>query len=349
MTGEPRRSNLSRAGLALAGVAVAAGVGWYALRGADLVLLSTSWAIPAVAALHLVEQAGCGCAWGTIVRPPRPSFWAFFRARWIRASVAALVPVSGVGAALVALRLSMHAGLPMDVAAASLILDATIEMITQVIFTALGFGLLFAFAPRLRIFGWGAATMMLAAVAVAVLVAVQRGGGLRLVEAGLSRLARRWPRLLPLTEARLHERLVGLYRRPLAALASGWFHFGSWLLGAGEIWLMLLAFGHPANLAKCVVVESLSMTARSAGFLVPGALGVQEVAVIVAGGLVGLSPETAMLVAVVKRVRDVVVGVPGLLLWQWLEGHRLRFGRFAAKPQGAPEAGMTDPPDAGAQ
>ena len=60
--------------------------------------------------------------------------------RWVRAAVAALVPVSGVGAALVAVRLSMGAGLRMDVAGASLVVDATMEMIAQIIFTMVGLG-----------------------------------------------------------------------------------------------------------------------------------------------------------------------------------------------------------------
>jgi uncharacterized membrane protein YbhN (UPF0104 family) len=62
------------------------------------------------------------------------------------------------------------------------------------------------------------------------------------------------------------------------------------------------------------------MAARSAGFMIPGALGVQEAALLVVGGLVGLPVETAMIIAVVKRLRDIVIGVPGLLVWQWTEG-----------------------------
>jgi hypothetical protein len=29
-----------------------------------------------------------------------------------------------------------------------------------------------------------------------------------------------------------------------------------------------------------------------------------------------------MVIAIVKRLRDVVIGVPGLLVWQWAEGFR---------------------------
>jgi uncharacterized membrane protein YbhN (UPF0104 family) len=99
-------------------------------------------------------------------------------------------------------------------------------------------------------------------------------------------------------------------------------HFGAWMLGAAEIWLILFAFGQPISFATCVVVESLAMVGRSAGFFIPGALGTQEAALVLVGKLVGLTPETAILIAIVKRMRDVLVGVPGLLLWVGLEGFR---------------------------
>jgi len=54
-----------------------------------------------------------------------------------------------------------------------------------------------------------------------------------------------------------------------------------------------------------VIIESLSMVGRSAGFFVPGALGVQEVALVLAGKLVGLSVETVM-IAIVKRLRELL-------------------------------------------
>jgi putative membrane protein len=268
----------------------------------------------------MAQQGGCGLAWRALVEPPRPSPWQFFRARWVRASVAALVPVSGVGAALVAVRLMMLAGLEMDVVAASLVLDATIEMVAQIIFTICGIALLAAIAPWSPVLSSITAGLLLVVLMTAIFIASQRAGGLRLVDAGLARLARRWPRLAPLSKASLHDRLMRLHRQRRAALVAGAWHLTAWLLGAGEIWLVLYALGRPASPATCLIVESLTMAARSAGFMIPGALGVQEAALLAVGGLVGLPVETAIVIAVVKRLRDIVIGVPGLLVWQWTEG-----------------------------
>src|SRR5262249_15646141 len=136
------RMGLLRIGLGLTGLAAVVVLAWNALTGADVALLFSGWCAPAVALLLLAQQAGGGCGWGRLVDARRPSGWTFFRIRWVRASIAALVPVSGLGAALVAVRLATRAGLRLDVASASLTLDATMEMISQIVFTALGFGLL---------------------------------------------------------------------------------------------------------------------------------------------------------------------------------------------------------------
>jgi putative membrane protein len=314
-----RRGALVRGGLALCGLAVAIVVCWRTASAADLALLIGSWGLPAVVALQLVQQLGCGCAWRRVLDGPRPSRWTFFRIRWIRASLAALVPVSGVGAALIAVQLLLRAGVPLDLAAASLTLDATLEMSAQIVFTILGLSLLLLLSPSLLLLKWSLATIVLSLVAVLGFVAAQRGGAFRLIEAAFERLARRWPQLLPLTEARLHDCLVRLHQRPQAMLAGGALHLGSWLLGASEIWVVLAALKLGISPLKCVVIEAVSMTARSAGFLIPGALGVQEIGLIMAGQLVGLPAETAILVAIVKRLRDVLIGVPGLLLWHWAD------------------------------
>ena len=64
------------------------------------------------------------------------------------------------------------------------------------------------------------------------------------------------------------------------------------------------------------MVEALGMAARSAGFAVPGALVVQETGFALAAVAVGL-PETAGLsLSLVKRAREICVGLLGLLLWR---------------------------------
>jgi len=46
------------------------------------------------------------------------------------------------------------------------------------------------------------------------------------------------------------------------------------------------------------------------------------------GHLMGLAPETALALSLVKRVPDLTLGIPGLLAWHWLEVRRF----FGARP-----------------
>ena len=86
------------------------------------------------------------------------------------------------------------------------------------------------------------------------------------------------------------------------------------------------------------MLESLILATRTAAFFVPGALGVQEGVLVLLGGMIGLGPEVALALSLVKRVRELVIGVPGLLAWQVAEGKNLlsRSARRAAAAR-APE------------
>jgi len=67
-------------------------------------------------------------------------------------------------------------------------------------------------------------------------------------------------------------------------------------------------------------------------------VGVQEGAYLLLGGAFGLSPEMALALSLLKRARDLVIGLPTIALWQAIEGGRLA-RRVAAKPAPEPVAG----------
>jgi uncharacterized membrane protein YbhN (UPF0104 family) len=73
--------------------------------------------------------------------------------------------------------------------------------------------------------------------------------------------------------------------------------------------------GHPVSLADALVIESLAQALRNAGFMLPGALAVQEGAIVGAAALVGVPPTAALAAALVRRAREVCFAVPGLLAW----------------------------------
>ena len=61
---------------------------------------------------------------------------------------------------------------------------------------------------------------------------------------------------------------------------------------------------------------------RTVAFVVTWAAGVQEGGYVVIGALFGLSPDIARALSLLKRTREIVAGVPGLIAWHISEGRR---------------------------
>jgi hypothetical protein len=80
--------------------------------------------------------------------------------------------------------------------------------------------------------------------------------------------------------------------------------------------------GIPIGVGEAIALESVVHAVRSAAFFVPMALGVQEGGFLLAGSLFGIGPEAALAVSLIKRVRDLLLGAPVLLIWQVTEGRR---------------------------
>ena len=79
------------------------------------------------------------------------------------------------------------------------------------------------------------------------------------------------------------------------------------------------------------MLEALGQAIRGIAFAIPGALGVQEGGYVLLGALIGLPAPAALALSLMKRSRELLQGVPGLVYWQILEGRWLR-RRLRAAP-----------------
>ena len=104
----------------------------------------------------------------------------------------------------------------------------------------------------------------------------------------------------------------------------------SWLLGGFEIMLIMHFLGHDISLREALVIESLGQASKAAGFMIPGALAVQEGGYVLVCSAFGIGPDTAIALSLVKRVREIVLGLPGLIAWQILEARQLAIRRLTA-------------------
>jgi hypothetical protein len=103
-------------------------------------------------------------------------------------------------------------------------------------------------------------------------------------------------------------------------IVAALLHFFEWLATGGEAWLALNLMGIPISFAAATGLEAVLYAVRSVAFMVPLAAGVQEGGYLLVGAAFGLAPDQALALSLLKRGRDLALGVPPLLGWQVLEG-----------------------------
>jgi putative membrane protein len=318
--------SLSRAGALLIGFggAIAVGlVGWIGAQAIGIDVRRAGWAIPACIAVHALQLFLSAIAWRQVSGGGPPGLRTWFAIRWIRESVNSLLPVAQLGGTLVGVRLLALRGRPAGPATAAATLDITLESLTLLLFTLAGIAALAAIGGGAAWQPWlGGAVLLMGCASCGFLLAL-RAGLMRVIEAALVRLNGLVPALPTGALRGLHAELMERQRHPAALAGAAGLHLLAWALGSVETWLALAAMGERTGVLAVLVIESLGMAARSAGFAVPGSLGVQEGGFVLAGGLVGLPPDAAVALSMVKRARELLVGLPGLLAWQWTEGRRL--------------------------
>ena len=92
------------------------------------------------------------------------------------------------------------------------------------------------------------------------------------------------------------------------------FHLVGWLLGALEAVIMLWALGIDVSVVTATAIEAFGSGVRFATFLVPASLGAFEGANAAAFGALGLGASAGLAFSFVRRARQVVWVVIGVLL-----------------------------------
>jgi putative membrane protein len=313
---------------ALAGLLLALAL--VALEGFDAVLqvlASARWGILVAALVHLWPLMFCAGAWGALMPPAwRPSLLALFLCRWIREGVNSMLPVAQVGGVVVQARLLSFRGVSGDLAGASVVVDMTLEVTTLFLFALVGLGL-FATRGQAQTAAWLAVGLLIGCPVIIGLIAAQRFGLIRVLAGLTDRLARRPGWSSPLRAVDQAIRAFYQDRRRIAVGAA--LHFLAWCLSAMEIFVLLRFMGQSIGLRDAVIVASLGYAVRAAGFLVPGALGIQEGGFMMLATLVGIPAQLGLALSLARRAREVMLGVPALLAWQFFEGRRLWKARRA--------------------
>jgi len=310
---------------AMIGLAVATAVIGYFNFGAVLKAMAPIGVggFLAVIAAQAILFIPLGIAWW-LVAPSEPfgRTSAFVWARLLREASSDVLPFSQLGAIVIAGRAAVLGGVDASVAIGSITVDITIEMIGQLTYTLIGIGLL---AHHL---GFAAFSHSLAPAAVGgvVIALVMVGGVIFVQRRGLNLVMGLVNRLPPVAGRHADAVIAAIkaaHAAPIRMSLSLVLHLTCWFGAAAGTWLILDLIGHPLPYWSVVAIESLLFAARNVAFIAPSGLGVQEGAYALLGPLFGLPAEAALALSLLKRARDIAIGVPMLLSWQLLENRRV--------------------------
>ncbi len=275
-----------------------------------------------VVCFHLGLIVLMGAAWWLLARGRADATLARFAwGRLIRDSASEALPLSQVGGFVLGARALAVAGISGAFAAASTVVDVTTELSAQLVYVVIGLVAITYLRPD-NGFALPVLTGVVAmSLAVAAFVAVQaRGAGF--VERTGARLAREFLGRDLGQAGAVQAGIHGLHQKPARLALAVAIHLAAWLLNAAETWVTFQLMGIELGLLPALAIDSLLYGIRSVAFMVPNAFGVQEGGLVLLGGLFGVAADAALAVSLIKRARDLAIGVPALLLWQAIEGRQ---------------------------
>jgi putative membrane protein len=293
------------------------------------------WAVGFDAVWGAVAQAGFGglallCVYSAVIFITLAFAWAymlpperripmryFYLGRLVRDSIAEISPFSPVGGMVAAARLMILKGMNGAYASASVAADATTEAMAQVVFLA--FGIVVAV---MHLGGVADSGPLIQAMLATLLLAIPGIAGLIFLQKRGSGFAERMAvRFFP--QARdgvsFRDAIHHLYDSPRLLAASAFWHLIAWVGAGGATWIAFRLVGADISFIDAMAIEALLCTLRSIAVFVPAAIGVQEGGYVALAQLFGLPAEMGLAVSLLKRAREIVLGIPALLYWQSVE------------------------------
>ncbi len=310
--------------LALLGLALATLlIGWFGIGGIAAAAFSLGWLgflwllLGQLAILGLL-----GLAWWILLAGRgRPLIYVW--GRMVRDAAGNCLPFSQVGGFLLGARAITLHGVPARRAVASTLVDVTLEFLAQLAFATLGLFILILRMPNSAVV-WPLAIGLVVAVAgSAAFVALQQGVGPIFRRIG-ARISAGWLHNQATRIEALEGELGTIYgETSRLALAAG-THFTGWIAAGLTTWLALHLLGTGIDVPNAIALEAILHVGLNFAFLVPGYFGIQEAVLAALGAMFGIAPDITLALSLIRRARDLVIGVPVLLLWQVFEARRVR-------------------------
>ncbi len=305
---------------AIAGALLLALVIYYA--GVEPVLerlRALSWAAPLIILPYVIINVCDTLGWRQTL-PPRVAvrvpFNVLYLVRMAGEAVNSITPTATVGGEPLKVHLLRAWGVTSADGVASVVIAKTALTLAQIAFILVG---LSAFFDTIDQGALGAAVLGLLLVVslgfALLLVRLQRRGPAATIWRWLRRVVPR-ARFVARLEQRaraIDERLADFYGDEQGAfLRATFWHFAAWMLGVGEVWLVMTLIGEPVGWEKALVIEALSQPIRAAALIIPGGLGAQEAGGVALCHALGVPEAGAATLWLLKRARELFFDGIGL-------------------------------------
>jgi putative membrane protein len=311
--------------LALIGVTGATTlVAWFGFERVAHAILSVGIAgFAAFCAWQLVVMAVMGAGWWVVVPPEqRRPLPVFVWGRMVRDSAAACLPFSPVGGFVIGARAVTLHGVSWPVSAVSTVVDLTAEFAAEILFALGGLIVVVSRTPDPAISRPAEIGIVIAAAATLGILKLQRGVASIFVKLG-KRLLGQWFAGAEQDGISTVE-LTAMYSDTARLALCTFAHALGWIgKGLGN-WIAFRLLGSDLDLMGGFAIEGLLHIMMASAILIPGYAGVQEAGYVALGSVFGVPPEISLGVSLVRRGRDIAIGIPTLLIWQFIEARNLK-------------------------
>lgn len=321
------KAPLKKLSIALAVLGLLTGtvlVGWFGFDHVVEAVLSVGWGgFFLLIAWQLLLFLVLAAAWDVIGGPSGVPLGVFFWGRMVRDSATTCLPFSPIGGFVLGARAITLQGVSWPLATASLVVDVTAEVLAQMVFALVGLCILIAHDPFTPLAQPLAIGIGIAVAAMAGFIWAQQGAGAIFDKLG-RRIAGHWFDDAQERVAVLQDEIGLIYGRTLRLALGAFIHLLGWIGTAIGTWIGFNLLGVDIDIEDAIAIEALLHAVLAVAFVVPGYAGVQEAAYAGIGMLFGVPPDIALGMSLLRRAKDLAIGVPVLLVWQLLEVRRLR-------------------------
>ena len=244
--------------------------------------------------------------------------YRLWKVRMVGEAFNLVVPAGSMGGEPVkAFLLKKFHGIGYREGGASLVIAKTVNLLALVTFAAVGFAFVLAAENLPALYRWVAGSGLLAlALGVGGFYAVQRWRTASRLAGWLAqrRIGRRLESVLVHIQD-VDDRFAHFYGECRGRFIGAWLlALLNWLIGMTELYVIMWFLGQPLPLSDIWLIEAMAQLVRAAAFVIPGSLGATEgVLFLLYGALTGV-PTLGLVVAVVRRARELLWIAWGLAL-----------------------------------